>query len=139
MARVGMSFRRLYCGKCRKMMHRDTMAAHNLCNIVREQLCHLRRPFYVQPRRKDGTYPWRSINNGTGNARHKRIIGPNSSELFCTRDLVAASPIRPSTFLGVGMHASVQVFVCVIVITLERRKVGDYLALRVFLRDHVRK
>ncbi|KAF9378214.1 hypothetical protein CPB97_009712 [Podila verticillata] len=34
------------------------MAAHNMCNIVLEHLLYQRRPLYLQPRRKDGTYPW---------------------------------------------------------------------------------
>ena len=55
-ARVGRSFRRLYCKTCRKKLHRDTMAAHNMC--IQERLLHQRRLLYLQPRRQDGTYPW---------------------------------------------------------------------------------
>ncbi|KAF9289007.1 hypothetical protein BGZ74_000809 [Mortierella antarctica] len=57
-ARVGKSYRRLYCETCHKKLHRDTMAAHNMCNIVHEHLLHQRRPLYLQPKREDGTYPW---------------------------------------------------------------------------------
>lgn len=65
-ARVGRSFRRLYCKTCRKKFHRDTMAAHNMCNIVQERLLHQRRPLYLQPRRQDGTYPWLDPKGSSG-------------------------------------------------------------------------
>ncbi|KAG0295653.1 hypothetical protein BGZ98_001276, partial [Dissophora globulifera] len=71
-ARVGKSYRRLYCKKCHKKMHRDTMAAHNMCNSVREHLLHQRRPLYLQPRRQDGTYPW---TDGAGSARNAAVEG----------------------------------------------------------------
>ncbi|KAF9159008.1 hypothetical protein BGX21_003433, partial [Mortierella sp. AD011] len=50
--------RRLYCRHCRTYMHRDVMAGHNICNVVRGHLLHQQRPRYLQPRDENGGYPW---------------------------------------------------------------------------------
>ncbi|KAG0243911.1 hypothetical protein BGX31_010093 [Mortierella sp. GBA43] len=48
--------RRLYCARCQTHMHRDTMAGHNICNVVRGQLMNQTRLLYLQPIDKDGNY-----------------------------------------------------------------------------------
>ncbi|KAG0041871.1 hypothetical protein BGZ83_001203 [Gryganskiella cystojenkinii] len=52
------SIRRLYCCHCKKFIHRDVMAAHNMVNILRAQVEKQERPLYLQPVDKDGNYPW---------------------------------------------------------------------------------
>ncbi|KAF9155230.1 hypothetical protein DFQ26_009808, partial [Actinomortierella ambigua] len=52
------TFRRLHCRNCKRYFHRDKMAAHNMCNVVRSALDGHGRPLYLQPVRSDGTYPW---------------------------------------------------------------------------------
>ncbi|KAF9197385.1 hypothetical protein BGZ49_002208, partial [Haplosporangium sp. Z 27] len=50
--------RRLYCKTCKMYMHRDVMAGHNICNVVRGHLLYQQRPRYLQPVAEDGNYPW---------------------------------------------------------------------------------
>ncbi|KAF9982287.1 hypothetical protein BGZ65_003029, partial [Modicella reniformis] len=52
--------RRLYYSQpqCKTYIHRDIMAAHNMCNAIRGHLLHQTRPLYLQPVDKDGNYPW---------------------------------------------------------------------------------
>ena len=50
--------RRLYCSKCKTYFHRDVMAAHNICNIVKGHLTKQERPLYLQPVDSTGAYPW---------------------------------------------------------------------------------
>ncbi|KAF9977791.1 Rad2 nuclease [Actinomortierella ambigua] len=52
------TFRRLHCSNCRRRYHRDSMAAANMCNIVRSYLQGHGRPKYLQPVRCDGSLPW---------------------------------------------------------------------------------
>ncbi|KAG0322546.1 hypothetical protein BGZ99_003262 [Dissophora globulifera] len=52
------SIRRLYCYQCKKYMHRDSMAGHNIVNIARNQVEKQERPLYLHPVDKDGKYPW---------------------------------------------------------------------------------
>lgn len=52
------SIRRLYCGHCKKYMHRDVMAANNIVNILRSHVEQQQRPLYLHPVDKDGHYPW---------------------------------------------------------------------------------
>ncbi|OAQ26276.1 hypothetical protein K457DRAFT_706861 [Linnemannia elongata AG-77] len=49
---------RLYCYHCKKYMHRDVMAGHNIVNIVRSHVEQQERPLYLHPVDKDGHYPW---------------------------------------------------------------------------------
>ncbi|KAG0317269.1 hypothetical protein BGZ99_006411 [Dissophora globulifera] len=50
--------RRLYCKTCKTYMHRDVMAGHNICNVVRGHLLEQQRPVYLQPMDKNKAYPW---------------------------------------------------------------------------------
>ncbi|KAF9930956.1 hypothetical protein FBU30_011065, partial [Linnemannia zychae] len=50
--------RRLYCKECKTYLHRDIMAGHNICNIVRGHLVNQQRPLYLQPVDDKGRYPW---------------------------------------------------------------------------------
>ncbi|KAF9184711.1 hypothetical protein BGZ50_003535, partial [Haplosporangium sp. Z 11] len=52
------TFRRLYCIHCGVPMHRDVMAADNMCRIVQSYLLQQRRPRYLQPVDELGHYPW---------------------------------------------------------------------------------
>ncbi|KAG0221340.1 hypothetical protein BGW41_006850 [Actinomortierella wolfii] len=54
------SIRRLYCPdeRCKKFMHRDVMAGHNICNAILGHLEQQQRPHYLQPVTAEGTYPW---------------------------------------------------------------------------------
>ncbi|KAF9178214.1 hypothetical protein BGZ51_008021, partial [Haplosporangium sp. Z 767] len=52
------SVRRLYCCHCKKFMHRDVMAGHNICNAALGHLEHQQRLLYLQPVTTDGSYPW---------------------------------------------------------------------------------
>ncbi|KAG0273526.1 hypothetical protein BGZ95_010671 [Linnemannia exigua] len=52
------SIRRLYCYHCKKNMHRDVMAGHNIVNILRGHVEQQQRPLYLHPVDKDGHYPW---------------------------------------------------------------------------------
>ncbi|KAF9431657.1 hypothetical protein BGZ76_011867, partial [Entomortierella beljakovae] len=40
-------------------IHRDVMAGHNICNIVRGHLLEQQRPEYLQPVDENGNYPWK--------------------------------------------------------------------------------
>ncbi|KAG9067473.1 hypothetical protein KI688_012256 [Linnemannia hyalina] len=50
------------CGEngqtCEAFMHRDVMAGHNMCNIVKTHLLMQTRPLYLQPVDVEGHYPW---------------------------------------------------------------------------------
>ncbi|KAF9571209.1 hypothetical protein EC968_000857 [Mortierella alpina] len=50
--------RRLYCSRCKIFMHRDTMAGHNVCSVIRGHMWQQQRPEYLQPVDKDGRLPW---------------------------------------------------------------------------------
>lgn len=50
--------RRLYCSNCKTYHHRDVMAGHNICNVVRGHLLNQERPLYLQPMDATGTFPW---------------------------------------------------------------------------------
>ena len=52
------NIRRLYCEYCKKFMHRDVMAGHNLANVVQGHLREQRRPRYLQPVDQNGVFPW---------------------------------------------------------------------------------
>ncbi|KAF9998136.1 hypothetical protein BGZ80_009933 [Entomortierella chlamydospora] len=52
------AIRRLYCSHCGVYMHRDIMAADNMCRIVQSYLLQQRRPRYLQPVDEKGHYPW---------------------------------------------------------------------------------
>ena len=52
------TIRRLYCKTCRMYLHRDVMAAENICKIVQGYVRGHGRPLSLQPRNSDGTYPW---------------------------------------------------------------------------------
>ncbi|KAF9383425.1 hypothetical protein CPC16_008919 [Podila verticillata] len=52
------SIRRLYCKECKKYMHRDVMAAHNITNILRGHVEKQERPMYLHPVDKDNNRPW---------------------------------------------------------------------------------
>ncbi|GJJ75410.1 putative transposase [Entomortierella parvispora] len=52
------NIRRLFCRGCGVPMHRDIMAADNMCNVVKEYLIHQRRPRYLQPVCAKGHHPW---------------------------------------------------------------------------------
>ncbi|KAF9276712.1 hypothetical protein BGZ68_009834 [Mortierella alpina] len=70
-------YRRLYCQHCRAYMHRDIMAAENMCNIVRSYLQYQRRPAYLQPTDSKGRLLWSSSgsNNGTGHDAERAVAG----------------------------------------------------------------
>ncbi|KAF9158623.1 hypothetical protein BGX20_003309, partial [Mortierella sp. AD010] len=70
--------RRLYCRNCKSYMHRDIMAAHNICNVVRGHLFHQRRPPYLQPRDENGGLPWEAQSE-TGNTSTSIVSGNSSS------------------------------------------------------------
>ncbi|KAF8941741.1 hypothetical protein BGZ47_007241 [Haplosporangium gracile] len=44
--------------RCKKYMHRDIMAGHNIVNILRSHVEQQQRPLYLQPVDKDDQYPW---------------------------------------------------------------------------------
>lgn len=74
--------RRLYCSKCKAYMHRDIMAGHNMCNVIRGHLRSQVRPLYLQPVDKDGKYPWmEGTTNSTdsGTTTGNSITGSTSS------------------------------------------------------------
>ncbi|KAG0259868.1 hypothetical protein BG011_002319 [Mortierella polycephala] len=50
--------RHLYYPTYNYPMHRDVMAGHNVCNMVRGHLADQQRPLYLQPVDMDGNYPW---------------------------------------------------------------------------------
>ncbi|KAG0263678.1 hypothetical protein DFQ27_001635 [Actinomortierella ambigua] len=52
------SLRRLYCSKCGKYRHRDVLAGHNICNILKSTVEQQERPLYLQPMNEDGSYVW---------------------------------------------------------------------------------
>ncbi|KAF9969587.1 hypothetical protein BGZ75_002737, partial [Mortierella antarctica] len=92
-------------------LHRDTMAAQNMCHIVREHLLHQCRPLYLQPRRKDRTYPWldgpgssgstgraagRSSNTATqGSSQKRKAAGQAKAQ--SKKRLLSSQPTDPET------------------------------------------
>jgi hypothetical protein len=46
-------------------MHRDVMAGHNICNVVRGHLFHQERPLYLQPVDEKGNHPLMSRSNAS--------------------------------------------------------------------------
>ncbi|KAF9988784.1 hypothetical protein BGZ79_005084, partial [Entomortierella chlamydospora] len=60
------NIRRLYCRNCQSFIHRDIMAAHNMCNIVRSYLVENIRPDYLQPVDDKGNMPWKKDGDGIG-------------------------------------------------------------------------
>ncbi|KAF9160238.1 hypothetical protein DFQ26_005748 [Actinomortierella ambigua] len=52
------SLRRHYCSKCGKYRHRDVLAGHNICNILKSTVEQQERPLYLQPMNEDGSYVW---------------------------------------------------------------------------------
>ncbi|KAF9571558.1 hypothetical protein BGW38_008603, partial [Lunasporangiospora selenospora] len=53
------SIRRLDCPQCQRFMHRDVMAGHNICRVMRGHIEKGERPDYLQPFENDGNYPWK--------------------------------------------------------------------------------
>ncbi|KAG0012541.1 hypothetical protein BGZ80_011672, partial [Entomortierella chlamydospora] len=70
------SIRRLYCPNCRKYRHRDVLAGHNMCNILRAFVERQERPDYLQPVDKDGNYPWKE-KDGKTKDQPKNVPGPS--------------------------------------------------------------
>lgn len=56
-------WRWLYCPTCKRNWQRDVMAAKNMCRAVKEHLMKQSRPQYLQPQRKDGSFPWMRADN----------------------------------------------------------------------------
>ncbi|KAG9069912.1 hypothetical protein KI688_009237 [Linnemannia hyalina] len=50
--------RQLYRPTCGAKIHRDVMAAHNMCNIIQGHLLDHKRPHYLRPYDKNGIYIW---------------------------------------------------------------------------------
>ncbi|KAF9943841.1 hypothetical protein BGZ65_000123, partial [Modicella reniformis] len=50
--------RRLHCEHCMTLVHRDVIAAENMCNIIRGYLLDQKRPRYLQPVDENKNYPW---------------------------------------------------------------------------------
>ncbi|KAF9319607.1 hypothetical protein BG003_008714 [Podila horticola] len=70
------NLRRLYCGHhCKKYMHRDVMAGHNTCNILRGHI-KKERPDYLQPVDQYGNYPWKE-KESKHKAQPKSAPGPS--------------------------------------------------------------
>ncbi|KAF9368816.1 hypothetical protein CPB97_004232 [Podila verticillata] len=69
------NLRRLYCGHCKKYMHRDVMARHNICNIL---LGHIKQqcPDYLQLVDQYGNYPWKE-KGSKHKAQPKSASGPS--------------------------------------------------------------
>ncbi|KAG0098493.1 hypothetical protein BGZ93_011315 [Podila epicladia] len=65
------NLRRLYCRHCKKYMHRDVMAGHNICNILQGHIKQ-ERPDYLQPVDQYGNYPWKE-------SRSKHKVQPKSA------------------------------------------------------------
>ncbi|KAF9903119.1 hypothetical protein EC991_004145 [Linnemannia zychae] len=53
------NIRRLFWKSCKSFIHRDILAAHNMCNIVKSHLLIQERPDYLQPIDEDGNMPWK--------------------------------------------------------------------------------
>ncbi|KAF9565018.1 hypothetical protein EC968_004278 [Mortierella alpina] len=60
------NWRALYCRTCKCFWHRDVMASENMNICIRSQITDQQRPFYLQPRRLDGSYPWNYVAPGAG-------------------------------------------------------------------------
>jgi len=57
-------WRTLYCKTCKRFRQRDVMASDNMNNAIKDHLIHQQRPFYLQPQRQDGSYPWMDVASG---------------------------------------------------------------------------
>ncbi|KAF9152205.1 hypothetical protein BGX20_005209 [Mortierella sp. AD010] len=73
--------RRLYCKKCKTYMHRDVMAGHNICNVVRGHLLYQQRPLYLQPKDSDGEYPWMAPANSSGGVKRGASMATSSKNI----------------------------------------------------------
>ncbi|KAG0336184.1 hypothetical protein BG004_008164, partial [Podila humilis] len=65
------NLRRTYCRHCKKYMHRDVMAGHNICNILQGHIMQ-ERPDYLQPVDQYGNHPWKE-------SRSKHLAQPKSA------------------------------------------------------------
>ncbi|KAG9071286.1 hypothetical protein KI688_005497 [Linnemannia hyalina] len=54
----------LFCKICKRFWQRDVMASKNMNNAIKGHLIHQQRPLYLQPQRRDGTYPWMDVTTG---------------------------------------------------------------------------
>ncbi|KAG0328551.1 hypothetical protein BG004_002513 [Podila humilis] len=52
------SIRHLYCPHCKKFLHRDVMAGHNIVNILKSHVEKQERQLYLQPVDKDSNHLW---------------------------------------------------------------------------------
>ena len=85
-------WRWLYCPTCKRNWQRDVMAAKDMCRAVNEHLRKRSRLRYLQPQRKDGSFPWmeaddvatvsidppaqtRSSGGDTSSTTPKRLVG----------------------------------------------------------------
>ncbi|KAF9545295.1 hypothetical protein EC957_011049, partial [Mortierella hygrophila] len=57
-------WRTLFCKICKRFWQRDVMASKNMNNAIKDHLIHQQRPLYLQPQRRDGTYPWMDVTTG---------------------------------------------------------------------------
>ncbi|KAF9921313.1 hypothetical protein FBU30_008692 [Linnemannia zychae] len=83
------SIRRLYCRNCRKYMHRDAMAGHNIANVILGHLVEQKRLRYLQPVTVDGKYPWDDSSISSNNSSTPNISNscsmPNSGKSCSAR------------------------------------------------------
>ncbi|KAG0319327.1 hypothetical protein BGZ99_005147 [Dissophora globulifera] len=75
------SLRRLYCPHCQKTLHRDIMAAHNMCAAMRGQVEFLQRPLYLQPVDENGQYPWMMQQGGSSKRRAALEAGGRATKI----------------------------------------------------------
>ncbi|KAF9118330.1 hypothetical protein BGW39_001266, partial [Mortierella sp. 14UC] len=74
------TLRSFYCYACKRYLHRDTMAAQNMCEIVLHRLKTFERPKHLQPLAADGTYPWMaSSSTSPGNIATNSTTASSSS------------------------------------------------------------
>jgi len=71
------SIRRLYCPECRKYRHRDVLAGHNICNILKSFVEQQERPLYLQPVDEDGGYPWMDKDGKNKDEQFKSAPSPS--------------------------------------------------------------
>ncbi|KAG0267982.1 hypothetical protein BGZ95_002685, partial [Linnemannia exigua] len=95
------NLRRLYCRNCGVFMHRDIMAADNMCNIVRGHLLEQRRSRYLQPVDAKGHYPWEEecdcgLEDNTDSAT-KDVTKSNADEHKRKREELSKKPEGAST------------------------------------------
>ncbi|KAG0250483.1 hypothetical protein BG011_008318 [Mortierella polycephala] len=97
---VQVEIRKLYCKTCKTYMHRDVMAGHNICNIVRGYLMHQRRPLYLQPVDAMGNYIWEQpstrlqtyfSSNGGGSTSSSSTGNSSSSSSTSTHSSLVSS------------------------------------------------